>query len=444
MTTEQLRTPFPYFGGKSKIMPLVWPRFGRVQNFVSPFFGGGSDLLLRPVECGARPALDWPDCFGTETVNDIDALLCNFWRATAADPEAVAHAADWPVNEVDLHARHRYLRDRRGWVEELMSDPDAYDAQLAGWWVWGISQWIGSGWCPPAGISDVRKLPHVGDAGMGVHRGAARPCGEEKAPGRGHGTGQMGVHADRLALPRKRPAIGGTGTRTHTGLGVHRIGLHAQPQGLARQMPDVGASGSGATGRGINTERVLTYGQIPELRGDSGATGRGIHASAFERKTGGLYAYFEALHQRLRRVRVCCGDWRRVLGPSVTFRHGLTAVFLDPPYDQDSRADVYAYESPIFHDVRQWAIENGDNPLMRIALCGYDFEMPEGWRPLAWKAHGGYGSQGEGQGRANAHREVVWFSPHCIDPAADARESFSKPIVVRDSDYTGTLFEELP
>jgi len=411
MTADTLKSPFPYFGGKARIMGQVWPRFGCVQNFVSPFFGGGSDLLLRPIECGAKPGAAWPDCFGTETVNDIDALLSNFWRALQHDPEAVAAAADWPVNEVDLHARHRYLRDRRGWVEELIGDPDRYDARLAGWWVWGISQWIGSGWCPPspASIADVgelsRQLPHVGDAGRGIHRAS-----------------------DAHALPRKRPAIAGTGDRTHKGLGVHRASLHEPWQ--ARPFLS-------HKGQGVNR-------QLPHLQGDSGASGNGIHANAFERKTGGLYAYFEMLAQRLRRVRVCCGDWRRVLGPSVTFRHGLTAVFLDPPYDQAVRADVYGFESGVFDDVREWAIENGDNPLLRIALCGYDFEMPEGWLSLAWKAHGGYGSQGEGQGRANAHKEIIWFSPHCIDPAADARASFSQPITVRESNYIGTLFEEQP
>ena len=35
-----------------------------------------------------------------------------------------------------------------------------------------------------------------------------------------------------------------------------------------------------------------------------------------------------------------------------------------------------------------------------------------------WKAKGGYGSQGDGAGRANAARETVWFSPHCLDPKA--------------------------
>lgn len=45
-----------------------------------------------------------------------------------------------------------------------------------------------------------------------------------------------------------------------------------------------------------------------------------------------LMAYFEWLAERLRRERVACGDWTRVLGGSVTVCDGVTGVFLDPPY----------------------------------------------------------------------------------------------------------------
>lgn len=125
------------------------------------------------------------------------------------------------------------------------------------------------------------------------------------------------------------------------------------------------------------------------------------------------------LAERLRRVRVCCGDWQRILGPSVTFKHGITGVFLDPPYADtaDRNETLYAADSlTVAHSVRRWAIENGDNPLLRIALCGYEGEhaMPDSWDCVAWKARGGYGSQGDGAGRENSNRERIWFSPHCI------------------------------
>jgi hypothetical protein len=70
----------------------------------------------------------------------------------------------------------------------------------------------------------------------------------------------------------------------------------------------------------------------------------------------------------------------------------------------------------VSHEVREWAIENGNDPRMRIALCGYEGEhaMPGTWECVPWKARGGYGSQGEGRGRDNSARERIWFSPHCL------------------------------
>lgn len=91
------------------------------------------------------------------------------------------------------------------------------------------------------------------------------------------------------------------------------------------------------------------------------------------------------------------------------------------PYSAEAGRDSNLYsvdDLSVAHAVREWAIANGDNPKMRIALCGYDTEhaMPDTWTAYAWKAHGGYGAQGQGRGRANAGREVLWFSPHCLSP----------------------------
>jgi len=133
---------------------------------------------------------------------------------------------------------------------------------------------------------------------------------------------------------------------------------------------------------------------------------------------GDLLSYFEALRDRLRNVRVCCGDWSRVTGPTVTHKHGITGVFLDPPYDLDIRdAGCYSIDAPgIAKDVRQWCIANQGNPLLRIALCGYEgkHEMP-GWDCVAWKAHGGYSNRSESGDNGNKHKERIWFSPHCLN-----------------------------
>lgn len=157
---------FPYFGGKSTIAGQVWQLLGDPKNYVEPFFGSGAVLFMRP-----SPGHD-----RLETVNDADGMLANFWRAVQAEPETVAAYADWPVNECDLHARHRWLvGERDALTERLEADPDFYDAKCAGWWVWGISCWIGGGWCKTLS----RQIPHLGtsggwgvDMGQGINKAA--------------------------------------------------------------------------------------------------------------------------------------------------------------------------------------------------------------------------------------------------------------------------------
>jgi len=131
-----------------------------------------------------------------------------------------------------------------------------------------------------------------------------------------------------------------------------------------------------------------------------------------------LSNWFNALADRLRNVRVCSGDWSRVCGPSVTFKHGMTGVFLDPPYADTAERSENLYRRDclsVAHDVRKWAIENGDNPLLRIALCGYEGEhqMPDSWSALEWSAGSGFGGQAK-ERTENGKRERIWFSPHCI------------------------------
>mgnify|MGYP001767476450 FL=1 len=62
----------------------------------------------------------------TETINDLDGFVANFWRAVAADPDAVAHCADWPRIEADLEARHAWLVVRADRLRWQLEDPDFF------------------------------------------------------------------------------------------------------------------------------------------------------------------------------------------------------------------------------------------------------------------------------------------------------------------------------
>lgn len=296
MSKSKLKSPYPFFGGKSRVADLIWSRLGYVSNYIEPFAGSLAVLLANP-----NPAK-------IETVNDKDCFISNVWRALAADPAGVAKYAAHPVNEADLHARHRWLvsESTAGFKQKMHSDPDYYDVKVAGWWVWGIGASMGSSWLNPHGVN---SLPMLSTAGNGIH-------------------------------------------------------------GLTRDITE----------------------------------------------------WFIELQSRMMRVRVACGDWTRVMTPSVTYANKglgskeLTAVFLDPPYIQKGRDKVYLEDGNIFKDVCQWAIDNGDNPKLRIALCGYDGDhgIPKTWETISWKANGGYGNAGDERGRQNAFKERVWFSPHCL------------------------------
>jgi len=153
----------------------------------------------------------------------------------------------------------------------------------------------------------------------------------------------------------------------------------------------------------------------------------GIHSFSSRDR---LEQIFAELQARLRYVRIVCGDWKRVLGRSPTTENGLTGVFLDPPYS-DRRDKVYAKDSrSVYAEVREWCLANGDNPKLRIALCGlrgeHDILEKHGWVAYAWTRNAGYGNQGKGRGRANAKEEVIWFSPHCLNPHLVMARSMSE------------------
>jgi hypothetical protein len=91
-------------------------------------------------------------------------------------------------------------------------------------------------------------------------------------------------------------------------------------------------------------------------------------------------------------------------------------VYLDPPYSFDNRTKVYKEKTDIYRDVCDWAVANGNNPRMRVVVCGYsdDYAFPDDWQKVNWNTGGGMSSLGDNQGKINAKREVVYFSPHCL------------------------------
>jgi len=387
MTKQALKAPFPYFGGKSRIAAKVWSRFGeKVHNYVEPFFGSGAVLLSKPFN---RRRL--------ETINDADGFVANFWRAVQADPVTVAKYVDWPVNECDLEARHKALCSQPGkkkFLRQLKNDPDYFDTKKAAWWCWGLCCWIGTGWCSGEWFGHGDDKNH----GCGVCNGASK-LPFLAAPGKG--------------VNRKTPKEGKIPHLSHAGQGVYS-------NGISKKMPVMNS------GRGVNRKSISL--QIPIMNSGWGINRKVILQSDV------VVHWFQQLSDRLRKVRVCCGNWDRIMGPAVTEGNGTTAVFLDPPYAAEDREECYREESyTVAHDVLDWCKENGDHRKLRIALCGYEGSGNEvleeqGWSVLTWKAQGGYANihaKNPGKGNANKYRERIWFSPHCLQPGTMRKRLFS-------------------
>ena len=341
------KAPFPWFGGKRHAAPHVWAARDDVDHYVEPFAGSLAVLLERPHVPNRT--------YHSETVNDADGLLVNAWRAIQIRPDETAEAASWPVAEADLHARHVALVRWRaeGQLEHLMGNPAWCDPVMAGWWIWGCSSWIGSGWC----------------------------------------SGSGGWTADENGRLVKRK--GG---------------------GVSRQIPHLVGDGQGVNrpqareeGVGVEEWHPVT---MPEIR-----------------------RWFGWLSARLRHVRILNGDWSRAVtsGASHTLpvrQGGAAGIFLDPPYaDTADRAEVYSVEDfDVAHRVREWCLENGDNPKNRIVLAGYDGEhgtalTDAGWREIEWFAAGFLrgGMAQQGATGHQQHRERLWLSPHCLGAVKPAQ-----------------------
>jgi len=166
----------------------------------------------------------------------------------------------------------------------------------------------------------------------------------------------------------------------------------------------------GDAGRGVHRQLVHL-----------GNAGQGVHRQLVHLGDAGrgVRDWLASLSERLRRVRVCSGDWSRVVTPAAlqpsASSHG---ILLDPPYSAEAgrRATIYACEDQdVAHAVRAWCL--AAPAAYRIALCGYEGEGHEaltdvGWSCESWVAPGGM--QRDKDLGGNRTRERIWFSPACM------------------------------
>ena len=391
------RAPFWWYGGKSDAADIIWRALGDVAHYVEPFCGSCAVLLRRPHLPNRQ--------YYSETVNDIDGFIANFWRAVTADPQAVAEACSYPVVEAEMHARHvalvRWINDP-DIQDRLAGDVTFYDAKVAGWWVWGHNCWIGGAyasgngawWPDEHGVLRKRKrekqepgvnrsIPQLGTNGRGINQSNAREPG----------------------VNRSRPQL------IDNGRGVNQP--NTREPGVERFEPPLS----------VDEDWQMRVGA------DYEATG-GFHPMTMPE----IRRWMAWLSARLRHVRVLNGDWTRactlsaVKTLSVREGRGAAGVFLDPPYTHSERDPrLYRVDQDVAAQVREWCIQHGNDPDIRIVLAGYEGEGHEvlverGWREVSWfrdgYLKGGMGNRDKNKKelgtRHQQHRERLWLSPHCL------------------------------
>ena len=424
MTTNYAKkAPFPWFGGKSAAAETIWRLLGDVDHYVEPFCGTLTVLLNRPHKCNRA--------YYSETVNDVDGLLVNFWRAVQWHPEETARHASWPVSEADKQARGiALLRWREeGLVDLLAGSPEWCDPKMAGWWVYVVCCTIGA---------------FAGDGAWTVDRTTGRIVKQALGPretgakrARPHlNSGGMGVNAPQLREPgvfRDRPHLG------NDGRGVNNASL--REPGVVRDLPHLSDGGMGVNAPQLREPGVTpldAFAHDPSLA-DIGDWGAEFHDLTMPK----LIVWFRLLAARLRHVRIINGDWARAVttGASHTLsvrQGGVCGYLLDPPYaDTAGRAGgLYLHESDsVAHAVCEWCLANGDKKRNRIVLCGFEGEHGEKLKAAGWSEHewfkkglltGGMGQlarkydgeewDGEDvEATHQQHRERLFASPHCLN-----------------------------
>ena len=368
----KLKAPFPYHGGKGRVAELIWKRLGHIDGYYEPFFGSGAVLLSAP-RIAKR-----------EVICDLSPHIANFWRAMRDNPAAVAEAADYPTIHHDLIARHRYLDEwgiENG--ERLLDDPHFYNAEVAGWWAWGMSNWIGGrfceGWAVDGNLKD--NIPYMN-------------------------TGGQGVQIQSTNLPEKIPHMKNDGTSQGIQMGRENVPHDKRP--TLRDVPG---------GFGV---QVQVQGQIPKMA--SAPSGFGVQSQCDDGGgilTGArLLPWFNALAERLARVIVLRRDWKSALTDTVTMRRvkATCGVMLDPPYLNGDRSALYGTDLGDSRDDAakasyDWAVERGNDKRFRIVYCCHegDFPLPDGWTSHT-SSFGGI----RRQDRIADRRDILMFSPHCV------------------------------
>lgn len=129
---RKLFPPFPYAGGKRRVVHEVWLRFGEVGRYFEPFAGGLAVLLGNPYKIPVR-----------EHVVDNYGHIVNVWRTLQKNPEVIRLKICDQTSTIGLRHADKKIVNLN---DKLLEDETYYDAEIAAAWVfracntvWGTS-----------------------------------------------------------------------------------------------------------------------------------------------------------------------------------------------------------------------------------------------------------------------------------------------------------------
>ncbi|MEM4203787.1 MAG: hypothetical protein QXS54_06935, partial [Candidatus Methanomethylicaceae archaeon] len=273
---------------------------------------------------------------------------------------------------------------------KIFGDPDYYDAEIAGWWVWGMCQWIGGGWCSGKG-----KWTEV-DGKLSVKPGASGAESEKMSNITHHGRCAVSISEDDKSVTYVK---------------------HIRPH-LTGQQGIISVAMNGLYSKFVKEKRETYVGRSVGGDDDIGNLGWSDE-EAYEN----ILEAIKFFSNRLRHVMVVCGDWSRVVTRGALSNGGTKGIFLDPPYSKEfrSRSLYNTDDRDISKEVNEWCVENGGKEDYRIVLCGYEGEHNNledlGWKKLRWVAARTMGrthSKDTSRNAVNRFMERIWYSPHCL------------------------------
>lgn len=396
----RIPSPFPYYGGKSRWCDVIWDRFGEVVTYVEPFAGTFAVGLGCPF-----PA-------AREIMGDTHAAICNIWRSIVLDPVLTAMYACYPTIHQDLTARHRWLVQWYAENHHLFDlDPNFYNSQAAGWWCWGIANWIGGNFCDYKQMMNTDKRPYVSgdDTGQGVQ---SQRKFSDQVPALQMNEGGRGVQTRTKTFSDKVPHV-----KPHDG----GLGIQNQRKTFNTQIPHIR---SDATGQGVQMTRTRFPDQRPLINTDDSGKGvqstRKFDSDEEKEHIDFIIDWFHALQKRLERTVVINRSWESLVTPKMLGTDPNIAVFMDPPYMTAKRhASLYHTDSEgTSDDVAikswNWCVEHGEKIKIAYACHEGDFELPDGWTSETLSFGGIHGAKDRTQ-------DMVMFSPMCRD--IDSTES---------------------